>query len=132
MDCTNDVCGMRRVGGQRRKGSEWWSVKVWRAVAEKRRAFEELLQRKERVTSDGNRAQIVVLKWAVQVAKIMADRGWGQGFGNYFEGKKKIFWKEVKQVRKGEQAMDEMVKVVNGQILRNGVEVRRRYMVRVF
>ena len=22
MECTNDVCGMRRVGGQRRKGSE--------------------------------------------------------------------------------------------------------------
>ena len=23
MECTNDVCGMRRVSGQRRKGSEW-------------------------------------------------------------------------------------------------------------
>ena len=22
MECTNDVCGMRRVGGQKRKGSE--------------------------------------------------------------------------------------------------------------
>ena len=25
MECTNDVCGMRRVGRQRRKGSEWWN-----------------------------------------------------------------------------------------------------------
>ena len=25
---TSDVCGMRRVGGQRRKGSEWWSDEV--------------------------------------------------------------------------------------------------------
>ena len=25
MECTNDACGMRRVGGQRRKGSEWWN-----------------------------------------------------------------------------------------------------------
>ena len=24
MECTNEVCGMRRVGGQRRKGSEWF------------------------------------------------------------------------------------------------------------
>ena len=23
MKCTNDLCGIRRVGGQRRKGSEW-------------------------------------------------------------------------------------------------------------
>ena len=25
MECTNDVCGMRCVGGQIRKGSEWWN-----------------------------------------------------------------------------------------------------------
>ena len=41
--CTNDVCGTRRVGGQRRKGSEWWNEEVGRAVAEKRRAFEQWL-----------------------------------------------------------------------------------------
>ena len=40
MECTNDVCGMRRVGGKRRKGSEWWNEEAGRAVAEKRRAFE--------------------------------------------------------------------------------------------
>ena len=45
---------------------------------------------------------------------------------NDFESNKKMFWKEVKRVRKGEQARDEMVKDVNGQILRDGVEVRRR------
>ena len=37
-----------------------------------------------------------------------------------------MFWKEVKRVRKGEQARKEMVKDVYGQILRDGVEVRRR------
>ena len=30
-----DVRGIRRVGGQRRKGSEWWNEEVGRAVAEK-------------------------------------------------------------------------------------------------
>ena len=37
-----------------------------------------------------------------------------------------MFWKEVKRVRNGKQARDEMVKDVNGQTLRDGVEVRRR------
>ena len=46
--------------------------------------------------------------------------------GNYFEGNKKMFLKEVKLVRKGEQKREEMAKDVNGQILRDGVEVRRR------
>ena len=56
MECTNEVCGMRRVGGQRRKGSDWWNEEVGRAVAEKRRAFEEWLQRRDRVTYDRYRA----------------------------------------------------------------------------
>ena len=28
MECANDVCSMRHVGGQRRKGSEWWNGEV--------------------------------------------------------------------------------------------------------
>ena len=47
--------------------------------------------------------------------------------GSDFEGNEKIFWKEVKRVRKDEQARDEMVKDVNVQILRDGVEVKKRW-----
>ena len=73
------------------------------------------------------RAQRVVVKLAVQAAKRMADRRWGERLWKDFEGNKKIFWKEVKRVRKGEQAWEEMVNDVNGQILHDGVEVRRRW-----
>ena len=52
MECTNDVCGMRRVDVHRRNGSELWIEEVGGVVAEKRRAFEEWLQRKDRITSD--------------------------------------------------------------------------------
>ena len=96
------------------------------AVAEKRRAFEEWLQRRDRVTYDRYRTQRVAVKRAVQVAKIMADRRWGERLGNDFEGNKKMFRKEVKRVRKGEQVRDKMVKDVYSEILRDGVEVRRR------
>ena len=41
MECTNEVCGIRRVGGQRRKASEWRNEEVGMAVGEKRTAFEE-------------------------------------------------------------------------------------------
>ena len=67
------------------------------------------------------------MKRAVKVAKIMADWRWGERLGNNFQGNKNMFWKKVKRVKKGEQARDVMVKDVNGQILRDGVEVRRRW-----
>ena len=38
-----------------------------------------------------------------------------------------MVWKEVKRVRNCEQARDDMAKDVNGKILRDGVEVRRRW-----
>ena len=66
------------------------------------------------------------MKQAGKVAKRMADWRWGERLGNDFEGKKKVFfWNEVKRVRKGEQVRDEMVKDVNGKILREDLEVSR-------
>ena len=86
-----------------------------------KRELEEWLQRRDRVTYDRYLAQRVVVKRSVQVAKRMANRRWEDRLGNNFEGNKKMFWKEVKRVRKGEQARDVMVKDVNGQILCDGV-----------
>ena len=38
-----------------------------------------------------------------------------------------MFWRKVERVRKDKHVSDEMVKDVNDQILRDGVEVRRRW-----
>ena len=64
-----------------------------RVVAEKRSAIEEWLQRRDRVTYDRYRAQRVVVKRAVQVAKRMVDRQSGERLGDDFEGNKKMVWK---------------------------------------
>ena len=72
---------MRRLGGQRRKESEWWNEEVCGAVSENKRAFEEWLQRRDRVTYDRYRAQRVVVKRDVKVAKRMADWRWLERLG---------------------------------------------------
>ena len=81
MVCANNVCDMRRVGGLRRKGSEWWNEEVGRVVAKRRRAFEEWLQRRDRVTNDRYRAQNVVVKRAIQVAKNNRGPAMGKAIG---------------------------------------------------
>ena len=42
-------------------------------MAEKRRAFEEWLQRRDKVTYDTYRVKKVVVKWAVKVTKTISD-----------------------------------------------------------
>ena len=113
----------REVAEKRRAFEEWLQRRAFEEWLQ-RRAFEEWLQRRDRVTYDRYRAQGVVVKLAVQAAKRMVDRRSGERLGNDFDGNKKMFWKEVKLVRKGEQTREEMVKDVNGQILRDGVEVK--------
>ena len=61
----------------------------------------------------------------------MADLRWGERLEDDSKVNKNMFWKEVKRVKKGEPA-DEMVKDVNGQILRGGVEVHEEEVARVF
>ena len=56
-ECTNNVCGMRRVGGQRRTERE----EVNLAVAEKRRAFGEWMQILYRDTYDRYRHRELLL-----------------------------------------------------------------------
>ena len=38
-ECINDVHGVRREGGQRKKGSEWWSEEVWCGGGRKEKSF---------------------------------------------------------------------------------------------
>ena len=85
--------------------------------------FEEWLQRRDRDTYDRYRAQRAVVKKIVKVVERMTDWQYGPRLWNYYEKNIMTFWKEVKRERKGEQARDEMVKDVNDQILRDGVEV---------
>ena len=68
-ECTNDVCGTRRVGEERNNGNEWWNEEVGGPVAEERIAFEKWLPRRDMVTYERYWAQRVVVKRAVKVAK---------------------------------------------------------------
>ena len=67
-ECTNNICGIRSVGGQRRKGSEWWSEEVGVVVAENR-ALEEWLERRDRVTYDRYQAQRAVVNRQLKLQK---------------------------------------------------------------
>ena len=69
---------MKLIKWQRRKGSEWWNEELDKAVAEKRKAFEEWLQRRDRVTYDRYWAQRVAVKLAVPAAQRMVEQRWGE------------------------------------------------------
>ena len=73
-----EVCGMRRIGGKRNIGREWWNDEVSVVVAEKKRAFEVWLQTKDAVTYDRYRMKRSEVKRMVNVARKDANLRWGR------------------------------------------------------
>ena len=64
-----------------KKGCEWWNEEVGRAVAVKRRAFEEWFQKRDTVTYDRYRAQRVAVKCQSKL-----QREWRTGDGESDQG----------------------------------------------
>ena len=60
---------MRRMGGSKRKGSEWWDEEMRMAVGEKRWAYEEWLQRGTVEAYERYKRKRVEVKWKVRAAK---------------------------------------------------------------
>ena len=121
----SDVCGKRFVGGCMRKGSEWWNEGVKMKVEKKKRVFEEWLQCNSMEKYEKHREKNVETKRKVEEAKRMSNSKWGQDFDRSYQENKKKFWKEVRRVRKGGSRREEIVKDVNGRLLR-GSEARKR------
>ena len=113
-----EVCGMRRVGGRGiRKGSEWWNESVKKVLKEKRQVFERWLQSKRSEDWDLYKEKRSEAKRAVKEAKRLANERWGERLAGNFRDSKKMFWKEMKRIRKGESKKEECVKDVNGEVL---------------
>ena len=123
-----EVCGMRRVGGRGiRKGSEWWNEEVKKVLTEKRQMFERWLQSKRSEDWEVYKDKRREAKGAVKQAKRMADERWGERLASNFKDSKKMFWKEVKRVQKGESKKEECVKDVNGEVLSERTRVLGRW-----
>ena len=86
------------------------------AVSQKRRAFEEWLQAKSVVAYANYRDKRKEVKRLVRKAKRNADARWVRRLCENFE-ENKMFWKEVKRVRKGENGREEAVKDCHNRVL---------------
>jgi len=125
--CMKEVCGVRRVGHGIRRGSEWWNEDVKKVVKEKKSMYEEWLQKKDAVSYERYKSKRMEVKNAVRKAKREADERWGERLNESFKENSKMFWKELKRVRKGETGSEGRVKDENGKLLVKGEEVRKRW-----
>ena len=125
--CAEEVCGMRRVGGGVRKGSEWWCEEARVAVAEKRYAYELWLQSKDEGSYERYKEKRNRVKRVVRDAQVRADERWGRKMTGNFQRNKKMFWKEVKRLRGGASGKEERVKAEDGRMLIEKDAVRKRW-----
>uniref|UniRef100_UPI003EBE6DD0 hypothetical protein n=1 Tax=Klebsiella pneumoniae TaxID=573 RepID=UPI003EBE6DD0 len=92
-----------------RRGGEWWCEETRLAVREKRLAFEVWLQKKDRESYERYKEKRNLAKRIIRNAKVKSDERWGKKMTDNFQENKKMFWKEVKRVRKGTSNREERV-----------------------
>ena len=123
-----EVCGWRRVGGKKRNGSEWWNEEVKRAVEYKKRLFEEWLQGKDRVKYERYKEQRREVKVIIRRAKRDADWRWGRRLEENYDRNNRMFWKEVKSVRKKGDNSSCTIKDANGIMVSDSTRVKSRWV----
>ena len=123
-----EVCGKRRVRGQGiRKGSEWWNDRVKKVLREKRQMYERWLQSGRSEEWEMYKEKRREAKRLVKQEKRRANERWGEGLASNFKERKKMFWKEVKRVRRGDSKKEECVKDVGGGVLVEREQVLGRW-----
>ena len=83
-----------------RKRSELWNDKLRIAVLQKRKIFEQWLQKGSEQAFDVHRKERRRAKTVVREAKRDAEDRFGTKISQNFEGNRKMFWIEVKRGRK--------------------------------
>ena len=122
-----EVCGFRKVGCGMRKGSEWWNDRVKKAVEEKKKAYEEWMQKKGRRLWEVYKEKRNECRRIVRREKRGAKWRWGKKLHETFVRDRRMFWKEAGKARKGEKRMEECVKDMNGQLIVESGKVRERW-----
>ncbi|WP_435325960.1 hypothetical protein, partial [Klebsiella pneumoniae] len=115
-----EVCGVRR----RRKGVQgtaWWCDEVRVAVAQKKKAYEEWMRSRGQGEIERQKREVYVqrkreVKRIVKESKRRVDE-FGRNLSEKWKECKKLFWKEVKKVRQGNQGSNKGVKDKNGREL---------------
>ena len=121
------VCGYHRVGGGRRKGSEWWNDRVRKVVDEKRKLFEIWMQRQDRESWERNREKRNECRRVVRAAKREAEWRKGSKLSELYARNRRLFWREVGKIRKGGRTVVEAVKGEDGQLIVESERVRERW-----
>ena len=129
---TEEVCGVKRIKVNGRKGDAWWTNEVREAVERKRKAYVKWNERN--VSAEVKRARRQEyndskseLKRIIRESKKKVDDEFGAKLSTNFRENQKLFWKEVKKERGGQTCGGEKVKDKNGRLLKEGNAVRERW-----
>ena len=104
VESAKEVCSSVRVGGKKPK-SVWWNDKIKAAVKRKEIAWKGVLaarndEAKER-SMEAYREEKRKVKWCIIQSKKKVNEQFGSKMNENVNGNRKLFWKEVNNVKGG-------------------------------
>ena len=125
-EVAEEVCGLRGVG-RGRKGTNWWNGELEQLRKEKIRKFKIMLASKTEESREEYKRSRNKMKHKVNQCKRESDESWGQKISVDFKENKKLFWRQVNEVRKPKEKMESRINDRNGCQLTEEGEVANRW-----
>lgn len=126
-EVARSVCGVKRVGEKRRKGSEWWNEELREVLKRKKEAYGKYLGNRCVERWEEYRGVRVEAKRAVDRAKRRAKGEWCRKVTEKYEEGSKMFWKEVNKKRKKKEGLGDRIKGEDGEWIGGEEKVRKRW-----
>ena len=117
------VCGVKKLGNGRRKGSEWWNEEMENMIKRKKEAYCKYLSTREGRDWEEYRERCREVKRA----KKRVGEEWCRKLAENFKERSKMFWKEVNKARRGREEGVEGVRGEDGDVVQGEREVGERW-----
>ena len=128
MKVAKQTCGSTRVGGKdTNKQTRWWNAELAAEIKLKKQKWKTYLRNRNQQNYDSYKLQRVRVRELIKTAK---QRSWEE-FGKKMEedrhGNQKLFYKVLKNIRKGRQGKQRCIKSEQGEILENDTDIMTRW-----
>ena len=126
--CAKEVCGVRLLGGNRvKRGCNWWNDEAKRLVKWKKAVFEKFLRGRDRNDLLAYKEVRNLVKRRIREIQREENERWGERVSMKYKENKKMFWKEINDIKKGRIHLSGNIKDRNGSMLTGKKEVEDRW-----
>lgn len=125
-EAARETCGILRATNGR-KQTEWWNREVKQEVKLKKERWHTYLNKKDEESYELYKKQRIKVKNMIKEAKEKSWQKFGEKMETSSKENQKLFYRTMKNMRKGKTIQDASIKTDEGDVIKDGEQIMNRW-----